>query len=418
LTIVKVPTNTELRSLPFARESGYSSYRSIMDGAGRVENLSAFGDVQSDKRVFDVSINFSHGYFDDELNINLIAGGTFTNNNSLVIADVALAGDVVEVKTLDVIEYQAGAEAQAVFNARFTNYQGDAIVQQFVGCSDMVDGYFIGAQNGLLTIGFIDNTTITEIDQNSFNLDKIDGSGVSGFNIDITKLNSFRIQYGYMGSMPTIFEVFGGSKLGWIPIYVFDQTNTNDFPQIKNPMLPLLIYSTVISGTPNIQISVGVSAVCGGTIGAKREIKDLSKFATVNEDRITGGDPEKPIIGIRVMGTFRGATNVIPISVLSLAVLSRGNQEAYFEMWGNAVIPDGIWNPIDSNNSVVEVALNEFNFSGGRFIGALLLTNRGNEHREFEYGAAMLRPNENLIIIARSDAGSDVGASLRWGEVR
>lgn len=119
MTIIQVSTNTELRSLPFGRKAGYSAYRSLMDQAGRVQNIGGFGDAQVGERLHDIVINFQYGYFTDQLNIATANGGTIDNDKSMIRLTATNAGDLVDIESKNAIIYRSGYDAQTMFTAAF-----------------------------------------------------------------------------------------------------------------------------------------------------------------------------------------------------------------------------------------------------------------------------------------------------------
>ncbi len=419
MTIIQVPTNTELRSLPFARQAGYSPYRSNMDQAGRVQNIAGFGDAQTAERIHDVSIAFQYGYFDDTLNVELVGGGTLDNDKALLRATATTVGDIAHANTRQATIYQAGFDIQSMFTAAFTSYKGAAEVIQRIGCYDGDDGFVIGALNGALLIQrFKGGVLIDSVEQKDFLFDKIDGSGVSGFKINIAFLNIYRIQFGYLGILPAIFEVFGGSRLGWIPIHAIDIVNTIADTQVDNPSLPVSMHCEIVSGDPGIPIVIRTGSWFGGTVGGGRTLGDLSYFAAKNKIALPVGGMPASIIAIRNKASFRGKTNRIRLDMTYFAFSSDGSKSVTFEAYGNPVLTGAVWNDVDTNDSVVDIAVNSFTWSGGRYLGSALLDKVGNVYIQFALEEVRLNPNETIMMIAQSDNSSEVAISARWGEAR
>lgn len=420
MTIVQVPCNTELRSMPFARKAGYSPYRTLMDSVGRVQNMSIFGDQQVGERHHDISMSFYLGRFLDETLENIVGGGTITDDDAQLTLSTFTAGDEVEFQTRNAIIHQAGFDAQAMFSVAFSIYTGtDAVVEQSIGVFDGSDGWTISAKGDQLSVAYFSKgTMVAEVIQADFNLDKVDGSGVSGFKVVIDHLNMFRVQY-TLGILPTTFEIWGGAQSGWLPIHTVDLVNQfSDIPLIQNPHLPIRIISKVISGTPDIPIVVRTGGLYGGTFGGERSRADSTGFAVGNGADIPAQGTETGLMAIRNKTIFRGLTNQIRIDVSDISVTSDGNKSVFFNLYVEPIITGAVWVDVDTENSVVEVAKNNFTFNGGRYAGSILVNKVDSEYVQLDVAELRLNPDQILVIAGTSSSGSEIRCSMRWGELR
>lgn len=419
MTIIQVPCNTELRSLPFARKAGYSPYRSHMDSVGRVQNNSAFGDAQVSVRQHDISMNFYFGLFDDEILEIIDGGGTITVLDSILRLTATNAGDQVQLQTRNAIIYQAGFESQCMFSAQFTVFEGDAEVLQEIGVFDGVDGWTLSVDDGLLRGAYYSGGVIIgQGNQNEFNLDKLDGTGVSGFKINLDQLNYFRVQYS-VGVMPTTFEIFGGAQLGWIPFFTVDNVVTGlNNSLIQNPHLPIRLRAQVISGTPSVPIVVSTAGLYGGSLGGERTRADSTSFAAGNTVNIPANGSETPLFALRNKLTFRGLVNQIRADIDLLSLTSDGNKSVFFNLYSSPVISGAIFEDVETLNSVIEVAQNDFTFTGGRYAGSILINKVDSTFVQFNVGEIRLNPDQTFVVTGTSDSGSEIRGSVRWGELR
>lgn len=420
MTIIQVSTNTELRSLPFGRKAGYSAYRSLMDQAGRVQNIGGFGDAQVGERLHDIVINFQYGYFTDQLNIATANGGTIDNDKSMIRLTATNAGDLVDIESKNAIIYRSGYDAQTMFTAAFTTFEGVADVIQRIGAFDTQDGFFIGAKDNQLSIGRYKGGVLEdEIVQDNFSQDKLDGTGTSGFKIDITKLNIFRIQYGYLGILPITFEVFGGDQVGFIPFHTIDLTNKQLDTSIENPNLPITMHCEVVSGNPGVPVELRSASWYGGSIGSNLTLGDLIYFGVKNTLALGLVGAELPILGIRNKTTFRSKINRLRIDMTYFSFFSDGNKPVAFDVYLNPTLTGAIWADVDTNNSVVEVTKNsDTTWTDGRYIGSMLLDKVGGTFIQFATSEVRLSPGDVVFFVAQSTSNSDIAISARWGEAR
>ena len=152
-------------------------------------------------------------------------------------------------------------------------------------------------------------------------MDKLDGTGSSGFIIDTTKTNLYMISFGWLGIAPITFWVNGGANIGWIPFHVIDLINNYVGPSINNPVVP--ITAQVSNG--NTQSNVLLRSICwsGGIHKAGEEDADLRKFSqdslkTVNNNTNTN------IITLKNDLTFMGSVNKVAVLINSISYTTDG----------------------------------------------------------------------------------------------
>ncbi len=105
-----------------------------------------------------------------------------------------------------------------------------------------IDGSFTREQIG-------EAQTNTFITSGSFNVDKLDGTGPSGFTINPQKGNVYQIGYQYLGYGNAIFGVENPETGKNTPCHVLKNPNTRTTPVLKDPNLSVLATSANIGGT-------------------------------------------------------------------------------------------------------------------------------------------------------------------------
>jgi len=414
MTLSKTPTNTQFRSMPFNPDAGYSLFNSSIDTNGRAELNTAVGERLVTTRSRNLAISFQRGSFSDQVNFMNQNGGSVLEAGNLLSVIATNTGDVGQVRSASRADYQTGFETQAVFDAVFTDYQGTAVVRQEIGLMGNLNGYFFSAVSGKLAVSRrkagVDVETYT---QDEFNLDKIDGTGVSGFKIDITKINVYRIQFGFMGNMPTVYEVFGGFRLGWIAVHAIDFVNTSDFPEIENPFLPIQIVSEIVSGSPAKQIIVSTNNWYAGSLTHPKTWDDYTFFA--KNVVVTNAFGETPVLALRNSANFRGFVNFIPaeISYLSAAT-GLGGGAGEIKMYKNPTVSGATWSDIETGESPIEFADNNFTINSGRYQGSLFIAQQANQLVQFATSELRLDPSDIIVFTANVP----LSLSVRWGELR
>jgi hypothetical protein len=141
------------------------------------------------------------------------------------------------------ILYRSGEEVYAMFTASFT--AGVAGTFQRVGLTDEAEGFFMGYEGTSFCCSYITNSVVTSVAQASWNVDTATSQTGSDFmsggvpvTLDPTKLNLYRITFGWLGIGPVEFEVMSPDG-AWVVLHQFRFPNSQATPSIRTPNLPM-----------------------------------------------------------------------------------------------------------------------------------------------------------------------------------
>lgn len=192
------------------------------------------------------------------------AGGTATrraDESSTRLACTSASGDKVTRESKNYIPYQPG-KSQRIF-ATFVMSAQVTANEKRVGYFDDEDGIFF--EQHATGVRFVRRTNTSgsavdnEVEQASWNLDTLDGSGPSGVTLDETTTQILAIDLAWLG----VGDVRVGFVIDGITRYVhqFNNTNTIATVYMTQSSLPLrweIENTGTSSGTPYID------AICGG----------------------------------------------------------------------------------------------------------------------------------------------------------
>lgn len=228
-------------------------------------------------------------------------GGTVTQSagNAHVTSGVNVSG-TASITSVPVVKYRAGFEIYFWGTASFTT-PTHANSSQYFGLLDANNGYAWGYQG--LTFGFLKRTggvdTFTAL--SAGNGDHLTGAVGSSFTrdgvpeaLDKTKLNVYRIRYGWFGSAPTIFEVLSPDG-DWVVANTFRNPNSSTTPHIQNPNLPTAIQVTKASAdATSLTINSGCSAA-GSTseLPSGQSAAVTSIVAATTAVTLSAADPDR-----------------------------------------------------------------------------------------------------------------------------
>lgn len=187
-------------------------------------------------------------YRDTPANLTTVTlAGTGTANASGGMATFttgASAGGTSKGVSLTSLIYTGGAEVYGLFTAAFTGTGGTSTFQR-IGLYDTNNGFYVGFEGTTFGITVRTGAADTQTAKASFNIDTLTGAASSGFTragvpeaIDLTKLNVWRIRFGWVGSAPITFDVLSPDG-HWVPFHVIRQPNLAAVPHIQNADLPV-----------------------------------------------------------------------------------------------------------------------------------------------------------------------------------
>lgn len=165
--------------------------------------------------------------------------------------------------TQNAVVYRAGSEMYSYFTISFTT-PTSAASNQRIGLYDANNGFFIGYTGTTFGITTRVATVDTQVAKASWNLDTLTGVAGSKFTragvpeaIDLTKLNVFRIRYGWLGSAPVYWEVLSPDG-EFVTYHVTRQPNNSTALTTQSSDLPMTLEVTkTASDATNLQMFTG-----------------------------------------------------------------------------------------------------------------------------------------------------------------
>lgn len=309
----------------------------------------------------------SHRYRDNGLwNTSTASGGTavFSADEGLVNLNVnTTSGSEVIRETTKVFSYQPG-KSLLVFNT-FVMAPAQTNLRQRVGYFGTDNGIYIQLNNS--TLSFVERSLVTGtetiVNQSSWNVDPLNGSGPSGVTLDITKAQIMFMDIEWLGE--------GTVRLGFvidgnfILCHRFNHANLITSTYITTASLPLRYEITNTGITPN---SSTLKQVCSTVIseggyelrGAQQSIG--TPITTPRTFAVAG--TYYPILAIKLTSTKLDAI-VIPTAI---SLLGLGNGKNYaWRIVQTGTVTGGAWVSAGVDSAV------EYNLTGTSSAGGTVL---------------------------------------------
>lgn len=337
---------------------------------------------------------------------------------------VSAIGDKVIRQSKVRTPYQPG-KSLLIFST-FVMGDSEAGVSKKVGYFDANNGIFFqnnGDVNSLVIRSSVTGSAQeNEITQDNWNIDKFDGTGISGINLDITKAQIFIVDIEWLG----VGSVRCGFVINGIVYYVhkFNHANVIDSVYMSTPNLPIRYEIENISGTATEhtleQICSSVSSEGG------YENKGFSHSASRGITPLTSVDDDHlyPIISLRVKSTHIGAQ--IRPEFLDLLCTS-SNANFYWELIINPTVAGtdaASWQSITNSAIEYDITRNLTNFVTGGYVlasgyGAQKVATIGTIiNGNFILGSTIAEVSDQLVLAVQKigNGMDDFIASITWSE--
>ncbi len=211
--------------------------------------LSGFGSLKTTgQRALGVYESSADSY-DDLFTIETASGGLSTYSHpqsSIVLSTTSASGSSVKRTTNRYHYYLPGSGNYVVMTIACGDIGKAGNLRRW-GVFDDEDGVFFELYETTLNVVIRNSTSgtpvETKIPQSSWNVDKADGTGTSGFDLDLTKVNVWWMDYQWLGAGRVRFGVFepNGARL---VLHQIENAGQNPLPYMHTGTLPLRTENT------------------------------------------------------------------------------------------------------------------------------------------------------------------------------
>lgn len=347
----------------------------------------------------------------------------------------AAPNDYIYYQSYEYIPYQPG-RSQLVF-ITFNFFPpfspGFGTSTKMVGLSDGNNGFELVYDYFTNTFNFKIVTTTSAgnqtVDQNNWNLDKLDGTGASGININFgcTQILVIDFQALYVGRVRFGFDINGTI----IYAHEFLNADVQNYPYIATANLPIRAGIVSSGAAVNDEMYFICCSVAseGGSDDAQRfgyTFVYTGNYLTVPSAAMTYMFSLSPAL------VFNGYTNRVKVVLDSIEIINTGNKAVKYQLGIGANITTPTWNNINTLNSSIQYDTTGTS-AGGQAItfdagyvpaglGAKSTLATQALHSKYPITldpAGAKRNNGNVSLYAQGLGGTtDIYWSIIWKEIR
>lgn len=362
--------------------------------------VGVFGELLIGHKVDDIVVTFKYPYYNTDFDMKT---AVVTGDGAVAVSDsmlsVSSTTGTAQAETLNSVRYRAGHTGFIDFTSSFTG-SGEG----WAGGFDDGDGFFIHLDNGVASVGRRRGETDTEVLESSWNGD------ISPDDIDWSKINIFRIIYGYLGVANAVFQI---RLNGWKTLHIMETEGQLTTTTVANPTFPVRLKT---SGA----MAIKVGSINAGTLNGS----DIfgARYFSFSGSKTLSGTTLANVANFHNKTTYKTVANKVKASLLRLKIFvdapADGTGTVQFKIIkGGTFTGTPSYTDVDANNSVIEYDTTVTYASGGKEIytdwvgysasnsnaGADL---SGHDDFDTENLGLYLLPNEHVCITAQNVAGS------------
>ena len=381
---------------------------------GSSADVTRYGQLMVGMRHDDILVRFEYNNSTHDVIATTTGAGGTSNSNALATVSSGTTAGTGKLVSKNVATYRAQHEIYAAFSSIYSTGQ-DANTYQQHGIFDSDNGFGFGYNGTSFGIFRIVGGVTTWISKSDWNKDNCNGLGRSGFDLDPTKYNQYRVTYGWLGSAPVSWFVYAGESRGWVLVHTYDVSNSGTTPSVLDPCLPITIIAGRSSGTAS-SVSVSTGSWGAGTTEGVHSHAGHRVFAGLATKTLVAG-VETLIANFINNTTFQGKTNKVRIEASYAGFSCDGAKNTTFKFYRNSTITAPTWTSVNANNSVTSFDI-VGTIVGGEFELAVPLGKADNAQLDLGAGHIHLEllPGETMSIVGLSAAASDVQIAFRWEE--
>lgn len=393
--------------------------------------LSAFGTFETGELTPVIQSDFVYGLNNQVWNAGVVNGAGATvdvNGGRLRLQSGTANGGYAYITSRKIIKYRAGQGSVVRLTPIFTTGVANNI--QIWGAGEVsanqpLNGYFFGFNGTVFGIFHYNNSAVpTFIPQSTWFHDKVDGTGASGFNWNVTVGTPVMIKYPYLGYGNIKFYVQNSDTSGWIHVHTIKYANTTASTQLGNPSLQVMGYTANTAAVANRTMFSGSVAAF---ISGQRSLASFPHYATSN--RKTGVSTLTNILTLRTASTYNGVANRGLISFKTISMAWEGvNDTALLTMYLNATL-GGVpsYTPINgstadngvtitSGNSMASVDVAGTTITGGIQVWNCVFSRNSQMIVDLSELDLFIEPNSTITFGVTGVASAEARVAVNWVE--
>lgn len=394
-------------------------------GQPSVFNTNTFGDVSMAQNFALTQLVFSYGLNLDLISVFIVSSGTVISSPPFaIVATGASPSASGSFQSKARCHNRPGEGFGSIFSAIFTS--GLSGSNQYVGLGDSLDGFFFGfngATFGILyqqvsysgTVSNIVQST-TWIPQSSWNQDPCNGMGMSGFTLDPTLGNIYKIRMQGLGFGKIDFLIVNPVSGNFILAHQILYSNFNTETACSNFSLPVLAFAGNSTNNSNVMIQIPAMATFIEGVNYESDIVYSHAYQATSLTNLGLSN----LFNIQNVSTFNGIVNGKVVLLKTVSFQSTGTGSLTYSLVLNPVLTGTNYVNVLSGNSCVQYDNTGTYSSGGKTLISFFIGINGQQNINLTSYKILLNAGDILMVGVTVLTGSFVGqgasANISWVE--
>lgn len=350
-------------------------------------------------------------------------GGTNTwsaTTNAINLATTTASGSSVIVQTKRRIKYNASRSVVIQISGNLGGLKANCIRR--AGQFDANNGVYFECSDVLKVVirsstgGAVVNNEVLQAD---WNLDRLDGTGVSGLTLDISKHQLFVIEYGWQGIAAVRFGVYINGAIQYV--HQFNSANVLTTAYMKTANLPIRLENTNIAATAS---ATTASFVCiamknfGNDTGTEG---NTLTYVRPTVKTVTAMPTFSPVIAVRL----NGASIAAVVEILKAPIYGQTADDIVWKLVLNPTLSAPTF-AITVGKLQIDIAATAMTVNTGTdLVSGFTSAGKDSGLESLEnfklintvFGATQAGVSDVIVLAASSrTTTADVWASLTWRE--
>ncbi|HCW06302.1 MAG TPA: hypothetical protein DGG95_02935 [Cytophagales bacterium] len=377
-------------------------------------NVDIFGRIRTSLPISVFDAGFWIGTRPQLFSTLVASGGTVTHNanlSSMILSTAATLNSRGVIQSLKPLKYRPGKSTRVLMSGSLRSAATG--VKKYFGQFNENNGPYFLLDGSTLKVGIrskVSGTVVdTQVAQNSWNIDKLDGTGESGITLDITKQQVFLIEYQWLGSGTIKYGFFINEKTYYV--HQIHNSNILTVPYSQTATLPIraeIIASGSATASDMHFTCVSVQSEDGNSVvlGHRETISTGVALKTFNSTTAS------PILALRKQSGSLG----VPVGIDSYSTFCSTTDDVLFEVHINPSTLSGVSWVNSGQHLQFDVSATAMTFTappiysfivrGAATTPSVLKFQNLNEYPEIILGSDLADNSEVFVIAARSFTGS------------
>lgn len=232
---------------------------------------------------------------------------------------------------------------------------------------------------------------------------------------DPTKLQLYRVQFGYLGAAGAEYSVYDKNKHEFRVVHRLDWAGENIYPFLKSPDMNIR-YEVASEGSIS-NLSVRGASAMAGVEGQVRLVDQTRAYSTTKTSIST---TLRNIITLRDLLVYSSQINMGAIIPVTANVAVEHNKPVVIEVYKNATVTGEESAYVEENVSIAEVDTTGTTLSGGTLVDGTVLGINGRTTLDLKLTRKQLSRGDSITIAAKTTSGTatSVTVTLVWLEDR